>query len=320
MTVYLARRLAALPLTLLSISVVTFALLRMIPGDPARIMLGEHATAEQTARLRAAQGLEQPIPIQYARYLSGLIQGDWGRSIKSNLPVTAELARRLPATLELGLGAMLIACAVGIPVGLLAAQRRDSWFDLLTGTGALIGVSIPLFWLGLLLGHLFGGRLGWLPPSGRTSAAVDAAVLAVLADRLRHLLLPALTLSTVPLAAIVHVTRACTLEALAQDYVRTARAKGLPGGRVLLIHAFRNGLLPLLTVIGLQTGVLLSGAVLTETIFAWPGLGQYIVDRVLARDYPAVQGVVLVTTMLFVAVNLLTDIACAGLDPRIRYD
>lgn len=345
--------------TLLGLSLFTFALLRLIPGDPVQIMLGEHATAEQVARFRADRGLDQPLPVQYLHYVRSLVRGDWGRAIKTNLPVTTELAQRLPATIELGLAAMVIACAVGVPVGVLTAHRPNSFFDLLTTGGTLIGVSVPLFWLGLLLGHLFGYELGWLPPSGRLTIGIELLPISeayslnqvfrgpvgawlkltvdfvsnfyvlnsiltanphALADALRHLALPALTLSTVPLAVIVRMTRSCLLDTLAQDYVRTARAKGLSERAVLLSHAMRNAFPPILTVIGLQLGSLFSGAILTETIFSWPGMGQLIVDRVLARDYPVVQGVVLIAALLFVLINLVTDVCYTYLDPRIRYE
>jgi len=320
--------------TLLGLSLLTFALLRFIPGDPVQVMLGEHASAEQIARFRASRGLDQPLLVQYLRYVESLMRGDWGRAIVTNLPVTTELVQRLPATIELGLAALFIACVVGIPVGVLAAHRRNSFVDLLASGGALIGVSMPLFWLGLLFGHFFGYRLGWLPPSGRLTIGIglepltrfyvlDSVLtgnLRALVDALRHLTLPALTLSTVPLAVIIRMTRACLLDVLAQDYVRTARAKGLPEQAVLLRHALRNAWLPILTVIGLQLGSLFSGAILTETIFSWPGVGQLIVDRVLSRDYPAVQGVVLITALIVVLTNLATDLCCACLDPRIRYE
>jgi peptide/nickel transport system permease protein len=340
-TRHIARRITLLLPTLLGISLATFVMLRLIPGDPAQIMLGEHATAEQIARFRAYRGLDQPLPVQYLRYAESLVRGDWGRSIKTNVPVTAELAQRLPATIELGLAAMAIACAVGIPAGVLAARRRGSPVDLLASGGTLVGVSMPLFWLGLLLSYLFGYRLGWLPPSGRLTVGIEmqpsgeasfffsnfyilnsilTANATALADALKHLVLPALTLSTVPLATIVRMTRSCLLDALAEDYVRTARAKGLPERAVLLSHAMGNALPPVLTVIGLQLGSLFSGAILTETIFSWPGMGQFIVDRVLARDYPAVQGVVVVAALLFVLINLAADVCYAYLDPRIRYE
>ncbi|MBI4786515.1 MAG: ABC transporter permease [Chloroflexi bacterium] len=334
MTRLLARRLLLLFPTLFGISLLTFILLRWIPGDPIQTMLGERATAEQVARYRAANGLDAPIPIQYWRYAENLARGDWGRSITTNLPVLTELAQRLPATIELGLAAMLIACALGIPMGVLAAYRRNSLFDWVASGATLIGVSVPLFWLGLGLSYLMGYRLGWLPPSGRLTIGIElqtvtnlyvldsllTANCAALVDALKHLALPALTLSTVPLAIIGRMTRACLLDVLAQDYVRTARAKGLGEHVVLLTHAFKNAMPPIVTVIGLQLGLLFSGAILTETIFSFPGLGQLVAERVLARDYPIIQGVVVVTALLFVLVNLAADALYLYLNPRIRYD
>jgi peptide/nickel transport system permease protein len=358
-TRHIARRMVLLLPTLVGLSIVTFALLRLIPGDPVQVMLGEHATPEQVERFRAEMGLDQPLLVQYVHYAASLVRGDWGRSIKTNLPVTTELVQRLPATLELGLAAMAIACIVGIPLGIAAARRPRSVADLLATGGTLLGVSIPLFWLGLLLAHLFGYRLGWLPPSGRLSIGVETvslseaygldeicggplgtvvvrladfvsefyvlnsiltANLVALVDTIQHLILPALTLSVVPLAVIARMTRSCLRDALAQDYVRTARAKGLPEHMSLLNHVLRNAWLPILTVISLQVGILFSGAILTETIFSWPGLGQLVVDRVLARDYPVVQGIVLVSGLLFVVISLATDALYAYLDPRIRYE
>ena len=330
---YLFRRLALLPLALLALSLATFVLLRLVPGDPAQIMLGEHATAAQIAWFRVSRGLDQPLPIQYARYLTDLARGDWGRAIVTNRPVLAEIGQRLPATIELAAAAMLIACALGIPAGVLAARRRHSWADRFTSAISLIGVAVPLFWLGLLLSYFFGYELGWLPPSGRLSIgsnlgritgfhltdALLTANPAAFGDTLRHLALPALVLSTVPLAVITRMTRATLLDTLAQDHVRTARAKGLPERAVLLSHGLRNAGPPIVTVIGLQWGSLLSGAILVETIFSWPGMGQLVAERVLGRDYPAVQGVILMTAALIMVVNLATDLLCASLDPRIRY-
>jgi peptide/nickel transport system permease protein len=338
-TRHIVRRLVLLLPTLLGLSLFSFVLLRLIPGDPVQIMLGEHATLEQVQHFRAERGLDQPLPAQYLRYLGGLVRGDWGRSIKTNQPVLAELTQRLPATVELGLAALFLACLVGVPLGILAAHRHNVILDLLATGGALAGVSMPLFWLGLLLAYLFGYKLGWFPPSGRLSIEVGlnfggggllshfyllhsllAGNWSALLDGLRHLALPALTLSTVPLAVVLRMTRACVQEVLARDHIRTARAKGLTEWLVLRRHALRSALPPVLTVIGLQLGTLLSGAVLTETIFAWPGVGQLVVDRVLARDYPVVQGVILISALLVVLVNLATDVGYACLTPRIDYE
>ncbi len=350
MTRTITQRLVLLLPTLLGLSLVTFVLLRLIPGDPARIMLGEHATAEEITHFRADVGLDRPLLVQYMHYATSLARGDWGRSIQTNLPVLSELAQRLPATVELSLGAMAIACGLGIPAGVQAARRRNSPADLFATAGSLVGVSMPLFWLGLLLSYLFGYKLGWLPPSGRLTigtslwgqilqgqsvaglesagdfisnfyvlSSILTANFTALADALRHLILPALTLSMVPLAVIIRMTRACLLDVLAQDYVRTARAKGLPERAVLFGHAMKNALPSILTVIGLQMGSLFSGAILTETVFAWPGMGQLIVDRVLARDYPTVQGVVLAVALLFILINMTTDVCVAYLNPRIRH-
>lgn len=331
---HVARRLVLLLPALLGISLVTFALMRWIPGDPVQAMLGEHATAEQLARYRTASGLDQPILIQYWDYAENLVRGDWGHSIETNLPVTVELAQRLPATIELGLMAMFLACTLGIPTGILAAYRRNSFFDWVASVGTLVGVSMPLFGLGLILSYFLGYRLGWFPPSGRLTIGIPlnsvthlyvldsilTANGAALVDALKHLALPALTLCTVPLAIIVRMTRACMLDALAQDYVRTARAKGLSKRLVLLDHTFKNALPPVITVIGLQLGILFSGAILTETIFSFPGIGQLVAERVLARDYPIIQGTVVVTAFLFVLLNLTTDVCYLLLNPRIRYD
>jgi peptide/nickel transport system permease protein len=333
-TRHIGRRLVLLLPTLFGISLLTFVLLRLIPGDPALVMLGEHATAEQVAHFRATRGLDDSLPMQYWRYAESIARGDLGRSIKTNLPVTAELAERLPATIELGIGALLLACALGIPLGVLAVYRRDSIFDWFAGGATLIGVSIPLFWLGLVASYFFGYRLGWLPPSGRLTVGIELPLLSglyildailtgnieALGDALRHLALPALTLSVVPLAVIIRMTRACMLDVLTQDYVRTARAKGLSERATVFVHALRNALPTIVTMIGLQGGALFSGAILTETIFSWPGMGQLIVDRVLARDYPIVQGVVIAVALLFITINLLTDICYAYLNPHIRYE
>ena len=360
MTRYIIRRVLLLVPVLLGISIVTFAMLRLIPGDPAQIMLGEHATLEDVERIRERMGLNDPIPVQYLRYLQSILKLDLGRAIQTGRPVTEEVGQRLPATIELTLGAMFFACLIGIPAGILAAYRHNSFYDLLTMVGALIGVSMPIFWLGLMLSYVFGFKLKWLPPSGRLTVGVELLTLpeawgigeefartglgsklvslleflsgfyvldsiftgnwAALKDTVSHLILPSVALGSIPMAVIARMTRSGLLEVLGQDYIRTARAKGQRERIVLLRHAIKNAFLPIITVIGLQLGFLLGGAILTETIFSWPGLGRLVVNRILSRDYPAVQGSVLVIAFLFVAINLLVDVSYAYVDPRIHYE
>ena len=359
MTRYIAQRLILLIPVLLGISIVTFSMLRLIPGDPARVMLGEHATEEAVEAFKERMGLNDPIYIQFIKYLGSIVRGDLGRSIQTNMLVTTELGMRLPATIELTLGAMFIACLVGLPAGIIAAYRHNTLFDLSTMAGALIGVSMPIFWLGLMLMYIFGYRLKWLPPSARLTVGVELKTitevynlhqvfsgpfgskviaftdflsnfyildsiltrnLTALIDSLKHLILPSLALGSIPMAIIARMTRSSLLEVLNQDYIRTARAKGLHERAVLFVHALKNAFLPVITVIGLQLGLLLGGAILTETIFSWPGMGRLVVNRILARDYPAVQGGVLVIAFIFVVINLLVDISYAYLDPRIRYE
>jgi peptide/nickel transport system permease protein len=359
LTRYIIRRLLLLIPVLIGISIVTFAMLRLIPGDPWEVMLGEHATEQAIAELRERMGFDEPIPVQYLRYVESVLRLDLGRSVKTNRPVLQEIGQRLPATVELTLGAMVVACVVGIPAGILAAYRHNSAFDLATMFGALLGVSMPIFWLGLMLAYVFGFRLKLLPPSARLTIGVEmktigeawgltAGALAqstarimtpdeffsgfyvlrailtgnwtALRDVLSHLVLPSIALGSIPMAVIARMTRSSMLEVLGEDYIRTARAKGLQERVVLLRHALKNAFLPIITVIGLALGTLLGGAILTETIFSWPGLGRLVVDRILSRDYPVVQGSVLVIALMFVIINLLVDISYAYLDPRIRYE
>lgn len=333
MSRYLLRRLLEMVPVFFGVILVVFIISRLTPGDPARIILGERATPEAMAQLREALGLDEPLPLQFVGYLGRAMRGDLGRSIQSNERVIIDLATRFPATVELTASAMLIASTVGVLTGVLAAVRQNSWFDGFSMFAALFGFSMPIFWLGIMLILLFAWQLGWFPISGRLDFAIelqrvsnfyviDALVTrnwAALTDALRHLVLPAVTLSTVPLAIIARMTRSSLLEVLRQDYVRTARAKGLAERRVVLAHALRNASIPVITVIGLNVGSLLGGAILTETIFAWPGVGRLVVDAIFARDYPVVQGTVLVIAIVFVLVNLLVDLAYAYLDPRIRY-
>ncbi|MEZ0320936.1 MAG: ABC transporter permease [Thermus sp.] len=332
---YVLRRLLGLVPVLFGITLLVFLFLQLIPGDPAQAILGERGTPEQLAALREKLGLNKPLYVQYLTFVKNILTGDLGTSAVSTIPVAEELKRRWPATFELALAATLVAVIFGIPVGILAAVRKNSLLDTLSMSLSLVGVSMPVFWLGLLLVYLFAVNLHWLPTGGRlsTDLAIDFRPITgflvldgmlalkpeVLMDALRHLILPALTLGTIPLAILTRITRSAMLEVLSQDYVRTARAKGLAEHQVILKHALKNALLPVVTIVGLQFGTLLGGAILTETIFSWPGIGSYIYEGILNRDYPVVQAGVLVVATVFVLVNLLVDLSYALLDPRIQY-
>jgi peptide/nickel transport system permease protein len=332
---YIARRLLNLIPVLLGITLLVFVFLHLIPGDPAVVMAGERATPEQVAALREQLGLNQPLPVQYLVFLGNLLRLNFSTSIISGVPIAEEIKTRWPATFELSVAAMLVATVIGIPAGVLAAVRKNSAVDNLTMSGSLIGVSLPVYWLGLLLVYLFAVNLQWLPPSGRIS--IDAGFnfkpitgfyvldsllqgdFRALKDVLAHLILPAITLGTIPLAILARITRSAMLEVLSQDYIRTARAKGLLERWVILKHALKNALLPVVTIIGLQFGTLLGGAILTETIFSWPGIGSWIYEGILSRDYPVVQGGVVFVAVAFVLINLLVDLSYAFFDPRIQY-
>ncbi|RTH02138.1 peptide ABC transporter permease [Thermus scotoductus] len=332
---YVLRRLLGLVPVLFGITLLVFLFLQLIPGDPAQAILGERGTPEQLEALREKLGLNKPLYVQYLTFVKNILTGDLGTSAVSTIPVAEELKRRWPATFELALAATLVAVVFGIPVGILAAVRKNSLLDTLSMSLSLVGVSMPVFWLGLLLVYLFAVNLHWLPTGGRlsTDLAIDFRPITgflvldgmlalkpeVLMDALRHLILPALTLGTIPLAILTRITRSAMLEVLSQDYVRTARAKGLAERQVILKHALKNALLPVVTLVGLQFGTLLGGAILTETIFSWPGIGSYIYEGILNRDYPVVQAGVLVVATVFVLVNLLVDLSYALLDPRIQY-
>jgi ABC-type dipeptide/oligopeptide/nickel transport system permease component len=331
---YLLRRLALTIPILLGVSLLVFLMLHSAGGDPAQSILGARADPESIAKLRQELGLDRPLLVQYVAFLSGAVRGDFGRSYRSNTPVTTEIAARFPATIELAMAAMAIAVVTGVVFGTLAAVRRHSLLDYVSSTVVLLGVSIPTFWLGLILIIIFGLWMRWLPISGRvdprlgadpslpflTLASVLHGNWAVAKDALRHLILPALTLAAWPAAIVARMTRASLIESLGQDYVRTARGKGLPEQLIVVGHAARNALLPVLTVVGLEFGTLLGGAVVTETIFSWPGLGQLTVTAIGARDYQMVQGVVVLLGAVFVLLNLLVDVLYAVLDPRIRYE
>jgi peptide/nickel transport system permease protein len=330
---YLTRRILFLFPTLLGISIAVFLMVQLVPGDPAQVMLGERATPESLDILRRELGLDQPLHIQLGRYLYGLVQGDLGRSIKSHAPVSDELLSRFPATFELTLVSMVFACGFGISAGVISAVRKGSLIDAIGMISSLAGVSMPIFWLGLLMILTFAVQLGLFPVSGRIGSftyiapvtglfLIDSLIagdLPAFGDALLHLALPAITLGTVPAAVIVRMTRSSVLEVIQEDYVRTAWAKGLPERVVVVRHALRNASIPVLTVVSLQFGYLLGGAVITETIFAWPGIGKWLLSAVHARDFPAMQGGVLVVATTFVTINLVADLLYAWLDPRISY-
>ncbi|AFZ21053.1 ABC transporter permease [Allocoleopsis franciscana] len=332
---YILKRLLNLIPVLLGITLLVFILLHLIPGDPAQILAGTRATPETVEAIREQLGLNKPLLLQYLLFLGNLLRFNLGNSIMSGASIIQEIAIRWPATFELSVAAMFIALMLGIPAGVLAAVRKNSPIDNLTMSGSLLGVSMPVFWLGLLLIYLFAVNLQWLPPGLRMSQEVASTFKPLtgfyvfdallqfnwnaLKDVLAHLVLPALTLSTIPLAIIARITRSAMLEVLSQDYIRTARAKGVLERWVIFKHALKNALLPVVTIIGLQFGTLLSGAILTETIFSWPGIGFWIYDGILNRDYPVVQGGVIFVSISFVLINLLVDISYAFLDPRIQY-
>ncbi len=333
MTKYLARRLIESIPVIVGVSVLVFMLLHLIPGDPATTILGERATQENVDALRERLGLNRPLYEQYFIWVGNMLQGDLGYTVRGNIPVADEISSRFPATIELAVSALIIAVIAGVPIGILSAIKRNSIIDTASMFGALFGVSIPIFVLGLLLIFLIGVELEWLPFVGRLDSnvriervtglhLVDALIsgnLSGFKSALEHLILPAITLATIPLAIIARITRSAMLEVLNQDYIRTARAKGLRGRSVIMHHAFRNAMLPVVTIIGLQLGRLLSGAVLTETIYSWPGVGKWLFDSIIARDYPIVQSMTLVIALIFIVVNLIVDLLYALIDPRIRY-
>jgi peptide/nickel transport system permease protein len=333
MTTYIARRVLLLIPLLFGISLVTFIGMHVIPGDASSALTGQGVTAADIARVRRQLHLDQPIIVQYGYFLAGIVHGDFGMSLRTHNPVVQDVAQALPTTIQLTLAALVIAVVVGVSVGIVAAPHRGSFLDTISMSTVLVGVSMPVFWTGILLLILFGATLQWLPIGGTldnsvtlhriTGMTVLDSVLTGNVDALRssvqHLILPAVTLALFPMASISRMTRATMVEELGADHVRTARAKGLPRGAVVWKHALRNALIPVVTVIGLQLGLLLSGAVLTETVFALPGIGQLAVTSILYRDYPVVQGVVIIAAFLFVIVNLGVDILYALLNPRIEY-
>ncbi len=335
MSRYILGRIASTGLVLVGVSALTFFLAHIVPADPVLVALGEHAREEQIQAYRHAYGLDRPVPVQYVIYMGRLFRGDLGVSIRTRRPVSTDLQQFLPATVELSTVAWLVAMILGIPAGILSAIYKDRVFDHLSRVGALIGASMPVFWLGLLLLGKFYYGLRWFPGPGRLDISISPppertglllidAVLAgdgaAFGNAVRHLVLPGLTLGLFSTAVIARMTRSAMLEVLLQDYIRTARAKGLPTPRVLLRHAFRNALIPTLTIIGISFGSLLSGAVLTETVFAWPGLGRYATTSAISLDFPAVMGVTIVAAVVYSLINLIVDLLYARLDPRVRYD
>ncbi|GBD09170.1 Dipeptide transport system permease protein DppB [Candidatus Thermoflexus japonica] len=358
MSRYVLRRIAAMIPVLFGILLVVFVMVRLIPGDPCLVMLGERATKAQCEAFKERFGLHDPLPVQFVRYTIQILQGDLGTSISTGRPVAVILAERLPMTIELTIGAILFATTVGITLGILSAIHQNSPVDVMTMVLANIGVSMPVFWLGLMLAYVFALVFKdtplFLPPSGRLSPGITLPPLArvwglegvegfprvaliflsnsvffnslitgniaAFWDAVRHLILPSVAVGTIPLSIIARMTRSSLLEVLGEDYIRTARAKGLRERIVLARHAMRNAMIPIVTVVGLQTGSLLSGAVLTETVFALPGVGTQLVSAILARDYPVVQGFTLAVAIMFALVNLIVDLSYAYLDPRIRLE
>jgi ABC-type dipeptide/oligopeptide/nickel transport system permease component len=302
---YLLQRIVGVVLTVVFVGITIFLMVRILPGDPARVIAGVLATEQDVQRIRVELGLDEPLPVQAGIFLRDLAQGDLGVSARTSNPVLVEIGARLPATLSLATAGMLLAVAIGIPLGAWAAARAGSAADLLVSTLVLFGISLPVYWLGLMLIILFSIRLRWLPAAG--------------AEGPLSLILPALTLAAFSVAFIARITRSSMLEVLRQDYVRTAHAKGVGRRDVEWRHALRNALPPVVTVIGLQFGELLGGAILTETVFGWPGLGRLLVDSIFARDYPMVQGLVIVFAAMFAVVNLIVDLTYERIDPRVRY-
>ncbi|MDP2005287.1 MAG: ABC transporter permease subunit [Rubrivivax sp.] len=337
MLTLLLKKLAALLPTLLGVTLVAFALIRLIPGDPIEIMVGERRL-DEAARTALMQqlGLDQPLHLQYGRYVLQLLQGDLGKSLVTREPVSAEFAVLFPATVELALAALLLALLLGLPLGVAAALQRGSWFDQAVMALATVGNSMPVFWWGLILIMFFSVGLEWTPVSGRIGIEYDVNTVSgfmlidsaladlrgqetgAFASAVLHLLLPATVLGTIPMAVVARMTRSAMLDVLREDYMRTARAKGLSPARVIVHHGLRNALIPVVTVLGLQVGSLLGGAVLTETIFSWPGIGKWLIDAIARRDYPVVQAGILISALVFIGVNLVVDLLYGVVNPRLR--
>jgi ABC-type dipeptide/oligopeptide/nickel transport system permease component len=329
---YIIKRLLwAIP-TLLGVSVLVFSMVHLAPGDPALVMLGEHANKEAVDALREQMGLNKPLLEQYFLFISNAVQGDFGMSIISGEPVIDEFADRFPATVELSLVALTFATIVGLFAGIISAVKRYSWFDYISMSTALAGVSMPVFWLGLMLIYFFSVNLGWLPVSGRLGYEfdIDHVTGFYLIDSIlmqdyeafwnacKHLLLPAFALGTIPMAIIARMTRASMIEVMKEDYIRTAKAKGCAKSQVIMIHALKNALMPVITVIGLMLGTLFAGAILTETTFSWPGIGKWLVNAVNQRDFPIIQSTTLIIATIFVIINIIVDLLYAVVNPKVR--
>lgn len=333
MFAYTVRRLLMLIPVLIGMTIITFSIIHLIPGNPAHTMLGEQATPEAIEALEESLGLNDPYIVQYGLYVKGLITGDLGMSLLTKSPISEEVVPYLAATIELTIFAMLFAIIVGVNAGIISAWKQNSWFDYTSMLIALIGVSMPIFWLGLMEQWIFAQELQWLPAYGRENARdpVETVTHFYLIDSLingradqfwvsfKHLILPGIALGTIPMAIIARMTRSSMLEVLRSDFIRTARAKGANQLLVIYKHGLKNALIPVITVVGLQTGTLLGGAILTETIFSWPGMGRYIFEAIGARDYPVIQSGILLVAFIFVMVNLIVDLLYAYLDPRIKY-
>ena len=329
---FVVRRLLLLVPILLGLSLLVFFWIRALPGGPAQALLGERATPESVAAIERQYGLDEPVWKQYVKFLRQTVRFNFGDSITTRRPVTEELKQRFPATVELAVAAMMFSIFLGVPLGFIAAKKHGTWIDHGSLVASLLGISIPIFFLAILLKYVFAVRLGWLPTVGRVSVlidmehptnfyVVDAIVTGnweALWDVLRHLVLPAVALGTIPLAIIARITRAAVLDVQNEDYVRTARAKGLAPHVVDVSHVMRNAMLPVTTIVGLQVGLLLSGAVLTETVFAWPGMGTWLVQAISTRNFPVLQGGILFLALVFVLVNLIVDLSYALINPRIR--
>ncbi len=335
---FLLRRLAVLIPTLIGVSLVAFSLIRLIPGDPALLLLGERGgSPEVLAQIRVSLGLNLPLYKQYFLFVGNALHGELGNSIVSKRPVLEEFWSRFPATLELGMVAMVWSTLLGLPLGILAAVKRNTWLDYTVMGSSLIGYSMPIFWWGLILILVFSVNLGWTPVSGRISVEYDIPVrsgflladvwltgepwadqLRAFWDAFRHMLLPSIALGTIPLATIARMTRSSMLEVIGEDFIRTAKAKGLSPMRVIVVHALRNALIPVVTVIGLIFGTIVTGAILTETIFSWPGIGKWLVNSVTSRDYPVIQGGILIIAGIIVLINMAVDLAYAWVNPRMR--